>query len=469
MPKDGKKSAGDGAGKRAQAGRNKATSRRWRAILKAEFHSKPSLYAALISTRSASELLCDQIAGIMSLHPNLTPPVPTKECGSWALGIAGSIDVPPIVERALSARRVERTQARWSLRQLARNVFIQSYPTTYITARNALVKLEFNALPPREEYPPRGHWVASTPGIYKTWHQYLANCKLPDKRMKRKPVHLLERDRLSYSIPAELSCLIYDKKTKELTMVIIREFCGVPAILRLAMEIVSRAAGVRRSVRKEDSGTLMLAGYSCGSRSAPAFGITRNFESGEGAKAEKEDNIAISQILAYFWARAKGRYPSEVIEDLENFYDKYNIPRFDPDWPASATRSANLSLKLDGCEYTFKDVERAPGCAILCQRGMNFPSHGRTIAKDCVLKEGTFIIPKKFHTTGLQNFEPTFEVPALGDALHNQQNIAFVSAARLKSVYLKWEAAAGISGQERAKRALDELDGPSDSFGEIYA
>ncbi|KAJ2933999.1 hypothetical protein H1R20_g3095, partial [Candolleomyces eurysporus] len=316
---------------------------------------------------------------------------------------------------------------------------------------------------------------------------------MPDKRMRRKPVHLLERDKLSYSIPAELSCLIYDKKTKELTMVIIREFCGVPAILRLATEIVSRAAAVRRNVRKEDSGTLMLAGYSCGSRSAPAFGITRNFESGEGAKAEKEDNIAIAQILAYFWARAKGRYPGEVTEDIENFYDKYNIPRFDPDWPTSATRSADLSLKLDGREYTFKDVERAPGCAILCQRPVHCESQGHDFSISwahhrqglCVdgghfyyseygleiqLAEDTSFgwKPKKYHTTGLQNYEPTFEVAALGDALHNQQTIAFVSAARLKSVYLKWEAMEGLSGLERAKGALNELDGPSDSFDEIY-
>ncbi|RXW19508.1 hypothetical protein EST38_g6347 [Candolleomyces aberdarensis] len=398
MPKDQKKSGGTGpqarSRKKGQAGRNKAASRRWRAIFKAEFNSKPLLYAALITARSARALLQDQIATVASLHPNLTLPVPREECGAWALGIAGTIGVPPIIERALNARRVERTEARWSLRQLARNVFIPSYLTTYVTARNALVKLEFNPLPPHEEYPPRGHWVASTPGIYKTWKQYLANCPLPDKGMKRKPVHLLERGRLSYSIPAELSCLIYDKKTKELVMVVIRDFCGVPAILKLAMEIVSRAAAVRRSVRKEDSGTLMLAGYSCGSRSAPSFGITRNFESGEGHKAEREDNIAISQILAYFWARAKGRYPDEVTEDIENFYDKYNIPRFDPDWPASATRSADLSLKFGGREFTFKDVERAPGCAILCQRyarAMNLPSHGPTIAKDCVWMVATFI------------------------------------------------------------------------------
>jgi hypothetical protein len=60
-----------------------------------------------------------------------------------------------------------------------------------------------------------------------------------------------------------------------------------------------------------------------------------NFVSCKGCEVKNAENQELSAIMFYLWVWAKCLYPAKVIQDFEDYYSRYNIPRFDPDWPAS--------------------------------------------------------------------------------------------------------------------------------------
>ncbi|RXW17374.1 hypothetical protein EST38_g8480 [Candolleomyces aberdarensis] len=480
MPKD------PSCGARRKPKRGQATPT-WRAVILREAESNLCFYAASIASRAGDTVIRDQTAHLIAAHPHLPPPaIPEEEYTSWALSMLGTSEIPAL-RQALVIRKEERNNLRGPLRAVARNLCLTKYPTAMATLRHGIARLWFAQLPDGQVYPPRDQWVASTPRIYDTWVTYLANCELADQRKSRKPIHLLDPKKIAHSIPEDLSCLVFDSSTKssDPILAVFRKFCNLRPLLNFATGIVSRGAAVRRNVRKEDSGTIFLAGFSAGSRSHPKFGITRNFECSEGEEAEKADNETIANILAYLWSRAKGIFPTEIINDFENFYDGNNIPRFDPNWPASATKFGTLKLVLEGREYVFDNIERAPGCAVMVQRyarPVHYEHQGHKFAISWMNhRQGTHLagghfylcthgievkacedtawawMPEMWHTTGLANFDPTFEVPALSDPFHDQQSIALVTSNRLQSVWKKYEVGQGIVGRQRVQLELEEI------------
>jgi hypothetical protein len=96
--------------------------------------------------------------------------------------------------------------------------------------------------------------------------------------------------------------------------------------------------------------------------------MARNFISCEGSEVENAENQELAAIMSYLWVRAKRLYPAEVVQDFEDYYSRYNIPRFDPDWPAAYSDRGTLEFPLAAGKYAFQDIERAPGCGIVAQR-----------------------------------------------------------------------------------------------------
>ncbi|TEB27192.1 hypothetical protein FA13DRAFT_1594884, partial [Coprinellus micaceus] len=336
------------------------------------------------------------------------------------------------------------------------------------------------------EYPPRNHWVASTNALYKTWVTYLANYDKPDNRLARHPLMQLDPARIQMSIPKDLSCCIYDKKTGTVVYVVIRQFANHRSILDWAKRVVHRAAITCKSIRLEDPGSLIQVMYSAGSRSAPAFGIVRNVAASVSQADRDEANRDIASLFSYVWLRAKGLFPAEIIDDFVEFYARYNIPRFDPDWPYSRTSTGPVKLPCGLGSISFSDVERSPGLGVLHDRyarAVHHERHGHRWALSWMSNRwgsnpagGHFYLcnyalesraaedtawawhPREWHATGVSNFEPTFDIPELFDEVHNQCGVAFVSSSRVATVYKKWEKKNGLSGKEKAKGALDELD-----------
>lgn len=96
------------------------------------------------------------------------------------------------------------------------------------------------------------------------------------------------------------------------------------------------------------------------------FGWARNLllKSTDSASANRD----YSSLLAYFWLRAKGVFPPEIIGDLKNFYAGQSLPRLNPDWPYLESARGVLKLPGDCGGFEVRDIDLAPGCAVFVQR-----------------------------------------------------------------------------------------------------
>jgi hypothetical protein len=117
----------------------------------------------------------------------------------------------------------------------------------------------------------------------------------------------------------------------------------------------------------EDSGSIVLIGFSAGARSRPLFGLARNLlRKSTDTSAADVNNTAAS---AYFWQHVQMLHPQEVSESIQAFHTKYSFPWLDPKWPYSREISSDLDLpSFNGHLLTFHNVEHGPGCMVFVQR-----------------------------------------------------------------------------------------------------
>ncbi|KAJ3501973.1 hypothetical protein NMY22_g18743 [Coprinellus aureogranulatus] len=479
MPKEG-----SGSSKLLSSGSKakKSTDSHWVDVLLSDFSSRREFYLESIKSNSA-KVLNAHLKGILVSSRQI--PLPTAPRGSfidWAFRILGRVEDEEL-SVALAMRKALKSLFRKHVRLLARNIFLYKYPERFAI----LIGFAHIGVDRAEvEYPPRNHWVASSQELFDLWYHYLRNYEQPDGRLKRHPLMLLDREKLNISIPEDLSCCLYDKETKELVFVVIRRFSNHRAILDWASRIVQNAAATRKSIRLEDPGSLLQVAFSAGARSRPAFGVVKNFRVSQPQSERDAANRQISALFAYVWVRAKAVFPPEIIDDFETFYEKYRIPRFDPEWPSSETRSGTIELPSGVGNVKFDDVERGPGGIAkrthAIRRAVHRERQGHKFALSWMSnrfgmnpKGGHFYLcgyaaesraaedtswswcPWVWHCTGLSNYDPTFDIPEVPDENHNQQGVAFVSSSRLPKVYLAWAAKSGLSGPEKVSGALEEL------------
>lgn len=116
----------------------------------------------------------------------------------------------------------------------------------------------------------------------------------------------------------------------------------------------------------EDAGTIVQVGFGAGSLSRPQFGLVKNLL-WRGAATEQTQRD-ISSLLTYFWNRSKSLLPTEIVSDMEEFYSHHDLPRLDPDWPASAKSFGKLQFPASCGGHSYDRVPLAPGCAVLAER-----------------------------------------------------------------------------------------------------
>lgn len=128
-----------------------------------------------------------------------------------------------------------------------------------------------------------------------------------------------------------------------------------------------------------DRSELHLLGVGCFPRTRNAFAPARHgrLEGGSSAKRGRGDaaNREFSALLTFFWLCAMGVFPQEIIDDFKAFYGEFDIPRLNPDWPSSDESKGALRLPPECGRYTFRDVELAPGCAVMVQRYARYVCH----------------------------------------------------------------------------------------------
>ncbi|KAH6890911.1 hypothetical protein BKA70DRAFT_1120080, partial [Coprinopsis sp. MPI-PUGE-AT-0042] len=237
--------------------------------------------------------------------------------------------------------------------------------------------------------------------------------------------------------------------------------------------------------QKEDPGQLVQIGWTTGARNDPKFDAARNLlrRNEDTTEADKENAYA----SAFFWRRVQLLHPPEVGNSIAAFYKEHDIPRLDPNWPASRRVNGPVTLPSGIEPITFEDIEFGPGCVIMTER-YSRPVHRETQPHEwavlwTTLRSGTdpqgghFYIPSygvcirmaedtsiawkpsDFHTTSLGSYDPeiAFERHE-DDETMNQQGMAFVTSNKLPTVYAAYAAKQQLTGVQRVEGALAELN-----------
>jgi hypothetical protein len=100
-------------------------------------------------------------------------------------------------------------------------------------------------------YPVAKHWICETDEVDDKWRDYLYNDprSQPDRRRPRLPISRLDPAKLQLDIKADENALVYDKKTGELVLVVIRNFCQDPDLLAHIDGIIKQSVECRKSMR----------------------------------------------------------------------------------------------------------------------------------------------------------------------------------------------------------------------------
>jgi hypothetical protein len=111
-----------------------------------------------------------------------------------------------------------------------------------------------------------------TPTIGEQWETRINFEKQPDERLPRKLMLLLDMAKFQHIVEAGSDAIFVDKHTKQIVALVMRNFVGREDILHWAGGVIEEAMALKKSVRLEDAGAIVLEGYTAGARSQPMFG-----------------------------------------------------------------------------------------------------------------------------------------------------------------------------------------------------
>ncbi|KAK8015794.1 hypothetical protein PG991_008682 [Apiospora marii] len=210
-------------------------------------------------------------------------------------------------------------------------------------------------------YPINDFYTAGTQKAQDEWNAYWDGKPLKDPRYnkgQRRGTKTLDFSQLQYVIEQDESVRFVDADTKELVMIVIRNFFPDEAMreafTKVCLEVVER----RRDDRREDPGQLCHFGYTCGSRHQPALRIaTCNKRLNTPARREYERrlNYQAQGMASLGWNMLKSRLPDEIIQDYENAIADSGAPRMDME-----RADKNFSFPFHGKSVTFNDLDLAP-------------------------------------------------------------------------------------------------------------
>jgi hypothetical protein len=129
----------------------------------------------------------------------------------------------------------------------------------------------------QKPWPPKDVWLSESTDTAHLWRRHFQHARLHDKRTKRKPVIVATTDRpWTKIIRADENAIVRDAASGKIILIVIRNFCGNQEVLDWASDIVQDTLDIKKSVRLDDPGKIILNGYTSGSRSAPRLMWAKN-------------------------------------------------------------------------------------------------------------------------------------------------------------------------------------------------
>ncbi|KAK7051219.1 hypothetical protein VNI00_004719 [Paramarasmius palmivorus] len=322
------------------------------------------------------------------------------------------------------------------------------------------------------EYPPRDVWLYDSQEAADKWRKKITRGRLPDKRKKRKPMHKVKLDQLLHNVKEGDSARFVDENGA-LVFLVIRNFCPSQRIQEWADSVAHRNVDDRKCIRLEDAGSIVMSGWSAGSRSSPQFHWTRNL-SKKVTPVEAEDlAYEASSSFAVFWNLSRCILPAQIIDDFDSFIEDSGIYRMDSGI-LGAGAPAQYTIPTEEGWATFRHAKMAPPCGVFARnyaRATHNESQPHTWAiswttgrKGKVSDGGHFYNccyrlrvegaantlvawqPKDFHATSLQNVCPNDPKPTFV-----QSGLAIVTSSRIDGVFKQY-----MDGQMSATEVVEE-------------
>lgn len=155
--------------------------------------------------------------------------------------------------RSLNTALSNRRKAQYSYRNGRRN-FLASEKITREWKNKAgdfiLNDIPSYSLPKlKKAFPPRGVWPCDSEDILDIWDEHIRFGKQHDKRLKRRPPMVIDEDALELVIPADKSCVIIDSKTKEIVLIVLRNFVATKSVREWMSEVITVATDTRKTIR----------------------------------------------------------------------------------------------------------------------------------------------------------------------------------------------------------------------------
>jgi hypothetical protein len=157
------------------------------------------------------------------------------------------------ITHAIRERDLLRKQRKDTHNRLVRELWLKPDGARRDTFLASLPHHSVRELP--RGYPPRNYFACESPDIRRLWERYLKNRRLPDKRLKRRTLRMVDLGRLKYDVKPDESGIFYDGEG--IAFFVLRNFCKDPEVLEWVDGVVKECVGVKRSVR--------VSIYICGS------------------------------------------------------------------------------------------------------------------------------------------------------------------------------------------------------------
>lgn len=207
-------------------------------------------------------------------------------------------------------------------------------------------------------YPTHDFYTATTATGKDQWGRFWHERPAKDKRVhggKRRQVLLLDESRLQYNIPQHESVIFRDADTKEIFMVILRDFIPDDELRKDMVATCRQIIKYRRDDRREDPGQLVHFGYTCGDRSKPTVKLAANSRY-IAPKQLRELNNASQGMAGIGWNMLRSRLPQFIIDDYnDTIKDIVGCPRMDME-PTKGVKNDLFSYNIKGEELTFNEA-----------------------------------------------------------------------------------------------------------------